>query len=441
MPRAEGLAARRVTLMLKPVGAGCNLRCHYCYYLPTAGDGGVRRMGEGTLEAMLAGYLPRAGDAVTLSWQGGEPTLAGLAWFERMVELVERHRRPTQRVVHALQTNGTLLDERWCRFLREQKVLVGISMDGLGEDHDHYRTMADGSGSYERVEWGLRLLRRHGVEHNVLVVLSDRNVVRPLAVWRELMRLGVDWVQFIPAVEWLSPEESERAGRHDAGWSGGARLDDWRGWQLASFSPDAEAYGAFLCAVFDEWFVKHRTRVSVRVFDSVLQTLVHGVAAECTYSDSCSSQLTVEHDGTVYGCDHYVEPRWRLGDVGEPVALTVDGEEAERDEGENWWDRLDGERLAGFGMRKLALGAECRSCRWLRLCYGGCPKHRPARGGITGPTVLCAGYRRLFEHTMERFEWLAGYLKEGQLPPAQRPARIERVRASKPVKRRKKRSR
>ncbi|WP_428390040.1 radical SAM protein [Mucisphaera sp.] len=449
---SPGVDARGVSLMIKPVGSACNLRCHYCYYLPVEGRLGSSscRMSLGVLEEVLAGYLPWAADRVTLSFQGGEPTLAGLAWFESVVGLVERYRREGQQVAFALQTNGTLLDEAWCVFLRKHGFLVGLSLDGLASDHDAYRVMArDGGGSYHEVLRGLRLLKRHRLEHNLMVVLNDRNVVHPERVWRELMRLGIDWVQFIPAVEWLSPDEQVRVGCHDSSWTGARTEDAWEGWRLADFSPDGAAYGRFLCRVFDAWFMAERQRVSVRVFDHVLSVLIQGQATECTYASSCRGQVTIEQDGSVFGCDHYVQEDWRLGRVAEEgVTLTVDGErpDAELTGERRWMADLDGARYQRFSERKLELEGECRSCRWRALCYGGCPKHRPARGELEGPTVLCEGYRAFFEHAMPGFQWLAGFLRAGQAPPAEVPVALAsrygvRGASVKRVKRRKSRRR
>ncbi|MEO1235727.1 MAG: radical SAM protein [Planctomycetota bacterium] len=419
--------------MLKPVGASCNLRCDYCYYLPVAEgyDAPAKRMSMQVLESVLAGYLPGAGEQVTLAWQGGEPTLAGLGWFEHMTTLVEKHRRPTQTVAHCLQTNGTLLDDAWGAFLREHRVLVGLSLDGLAADHDHYRKDPAGRGSHSRVMDGLGVLRRHGVEHNVLVVLNDRNVGRPRAVWERLMGLGVDWVQFIPAVEWVKPQDESDRGDPDA-------------WTTAPFSPTGAAYGRFLCDVFDRWFEKSRHRVSVRMFDAVLGVLVNGQAGECTYAPTCASQLTIEHDGSVYGCDHFVQPEWKLGRVGggwgcggEAAAeLTVEGRsvagEGSGGLDSDWMGRLDGSRFARFGARKGDLPSPCRVCEFRGWCRGGCPKHRTARGDLPGPNVLCDGYRAFYQHAGPRLGWLASYLKRGETPPREAPASLRPASAHRP---------
>ena len=377
----------RTTLMIKPVGAMCNLRCAYCYYLPTLEQWGghERRMSLDTLERLFAGALPRWGQHVTIAWQGGEPLLAGREFFEKALELQARYARPGQRVENAIQTNGTLLDQKWCQFMRDHEILVGISIDGPTRFHDHYRVTPRDEGSNEAVLDGLELLKKHRVEHNVLCVLNDRNVDHPDELLGYFLNRGVKWLQFIPAIEWGADGET-----------GGPRQ--------AGFSPSGEAYGRFLCRLFDRWFDRHRGEVSIRFFDSILMKLVRGGSPFCMLAPSCHSQITVEHDGSVFGCDHFVEPRWRLGVI----------------EDRNWPDRLDGERLAQFARRKSDLPDQCRQCEWLSLCHGGCPKHRPNRGEMPEPTTLCAGYRMFFDHAMARLQWLADYLKQGEQPPPPR---------------------
>lgn len=406
--------------MLKPVGATCNLACDYCYYLPVAESyaAPAKRMSLDMLDNILAGYLPGAADQVTISWQGGEPTLAGLPWFKRMIEIVEKHRRPGQTVSHCLQTNGTLLTDDWGAFLHQHQFLVGLSLDGLSRDHDHYRQDLQHRGTYQGVLAGRAILQKRQVEHNLLVVLNDRNVERPHEVWRNLIALRADWLQFIPAVEWTRDPIA----------------DDDTAWRTADFSPTGEAYGRFLCHIFDEWFTRHRHRVSVRMFDAILSILAHGRSTECTYSDTCAGQLTLEHDGQVYGCDHFVEPAWKLGQVSPPIPLTRDGqplthpcrdhgrgEDADAPLDRGWMQRLEASRFEAFGRRKQDLDASCRSCEYRRVCQGGCPKHRPARGDLPGPSVLCDGYRAFFAHALPRLEWLAGHIRRGQIPPAQAP--------------------
>jgi len=391
--------AARVSLMVKPVGAACNLSCEYCYYLPTRDalyGGRTRRMETAALESLLRDFLPRAGGDVLVAWQGGEPTLAGLDFFRAALELQAQYRRPGQRIAHALQTNGTLIDDAWGAFLHEHGFLVGISIDGPRSLHDRYRRDAAGRPSHAAVLRGLRTLRRHRVEHNVLCVVNDATVQYPKQVWSNLVALGVRWVQFIPAIEWCATD---------------------RGPELAAFSPSAEAYGRFLCDVFDAWFERDRHRVSVRFFDSLLHTIVHGHPTECTYAARCPAHLTVEHNGDVFGCDHFVTRRWQLGTLdtngGVAAPLTIRGAPPI-----GWPDRVDWSRLDAFAERKANLPAACEACPWRPLCHGGCPKHRPHRGDAAEPTVLCGAYRAFFAHAHLRLMWLAEHLRRGVRPPS-----------------------
>lgn len=381
---AACITSGHASLMIKPVGAMCNLRCTYCYYLPMLAqwEGHARRMSYETLEHLFAGALPRWGDRVTIAWQGGEPTLAGLEFFEEALMLQRQYARPGQRVDNAIQTNGTLLDETWCRFLRKHGILVGLSLDGPERFHDHYRTSARGEPSSNTVLDAITLMRRHGVEFNVLCVLNDRNIQHPEELLGYFLNRELRWLQFIPAIEW---EEDAETG-------------DTR---PAPYSPTGRAYGEFLCRLFDRWFDRHRHHLSVRLFDAVLMKLVRDEMPFCILSASCHMQLTVEHDGSVFGCDHFVEPRWRLGQIDD-----VD-----------WLEQLDLDRLHTFAERKQHLPESCIQCPWLQLCHGGCPKHRPWRGDVPAPSALCEGYRMFYAHAMDRLEWLAQHLGRGQQPP------------------------
>jgi uncharacterized protein len=422
MAAVHPLAPARTTLMIKPVGGLCNLDCQYCYYLPTIDEvygGHEQRMSLETLESVFAGYLPHASRQVTIAWQGGEPTLTGLGFFRKAIEFQHKYARPGQQISHALQTNGTLLDDEWCRFFRENKFLIGISIDGLGDDHDHYRVDKQGRPSFDRVMQGLRLLRHHQVEHNILCVLNDRNVKHPRKVFEALLKLGEKWMQFIPAVEWV-----EAQGTHTP--------------RLAPFSPDPDDYGRFLCEVFDLWFDRYRDTISVRHFDSILGALVQGQATICILGPQCHSQLTVEHNGDLFGCDHFVERRWQLGQINPApnVPLTIQGQPPTQAESSaeqipldpDWLDRSDAQKLGQFAARKQHLPEACSRCEWKLLCFGGCPKHRPHRGDVAEPTILCPAYKRFNAHAIMRLEWLANYLRAGTPPPPPEGAALKRRR-------------
>lgn len=449
------LQPSRVTVMIKPVGALCNLDCTYCYYLPTKAvfDGREHRMSEQTLEAIFAGVLPRFDNDVTIAWQGGEPTLAGLPFFEKAMELQQKYKRPEQRIRHALQTNGTLLDDDWGRFLHKHEYLVGLSVDGPRHFHDHYRLTNRHKPSSDQVMRGLRMLQRHGVEFNILCVLNDINVQHPDEVLDYLLNLGTKWLQFIPAIEWIPPEVPPEKSPEA---STEAAPGHPRGNRLAPFAPDGKAYGTFLCRVFDRWFERYRHKISVRIFDAVLNRLVLGEMPFCILDASCHNQLTIEHDGSIFGCDHFVERRWQVGKIGDrewqnpiridgsqDVGLTVHGgnmrkaddhagldiheandmqaykrdDAAEVAQDHGWLDRVDDGRLGAFAVRKQHLPDACRVCEWKPYCHGGCPKHRPHGGDLPEPSILCEGYKTFFTHAMPKFQWLAGFLRENRMPP------------------------
>ena len=425
----------RVTVMIKPVGALCNLRCTYCYYLPTVAiyDRPEHRMRLSTLESVFADLIRHADDDVTIAWQGGEPLLAGLDFFQQAMAFQDKYARKGQTIRHSLQTNGTLLSDEWCTFLKEHRFLIGFSIDGPPAFHDHYRLTNRGQPSSPRVFRGLKLLQKHKVDFNLLCVLNDANVDHPDEVLDYLLNFGTPFLQFIPAIEW------------DTAGNSGSNT-------LAPYSPDPQAYGRFLCRVFDRWFDEFRHRVSIRLFDAVLNRLVLDQTPLCILDGRCHNQLTIEHDGAVFACDHFVERRWQLAQIGDPqwhnpieldasgdVGLTVHGsgygispdhadndvdapkdvpaDAAEASIDAEWSDRVDAHRLGTFAQRKQLLPVKCLDCRWKRFCFGGCPKHRPAGGEAAETSILCPAYLVFFEHAMDRLEWLADHLRQNRQPP------------------------
>lgn len=395
------------SLLIKPVGAACNLDCAYCYYLDVKDavyGGHVHRMSLETLERTLRDFIAIAPDQATICWQGGEPTMAGLAFFEKAVEIQRACERPGQRITHALQTNGTLLDDDWCRLFKREAFLIGISIDGGPPLHDMYRVDTQGKKTHAKVMRGLKLLRKHGVEHNILCVLHRENVKHPRHLFEHLVGLGEKWLQFIPAIEW---ETDERTGEP----------------VLAPYSPRPEDYGRFMCETFDLWFEKYRDRVSVRDFDTALHQVLGYPAPLCIYNDACHRQMTVEANGDVFGCDHFVEPRWRIGQVhggpgnegsSPPVALTIGGKD--QVDGPAWPEQVNRDQLGVFGERKLDLPQTCHDCEYFHLCHGGCPKDRPHRGDKPEASILCEGYKMFFSHALMRLQWLAEHIASGTQP-------------------------
>ncbi|MHB8319839.1 MAG: anaerobic sulfatase maturase [Acidimicrobiales bacterium] len=367
-------------VMAKPTGALCNLDCSYCYYLPKAQlfPAGERfRMRPEVLEAYINAVIAASdGLVVQFAWHGGEPTLAGLDFFRNVVELQERHLPPRSRCVNHLQTNGTLLDDRWCSFLAEHRFAVGISIDGPAEVHDALRRDRRGRPTHARVMRGFRRLREAGVEPDVLCTLNATTAAYPLEVYRFFLDEEVRWLQFLPVVEALP---SGRASHR---------------------SVDPEAMGAFLCRVFDEWVRYDVGRIGVQNFVEPLLVVSGKPANLCVMAETCGRVPALEHDGTLFSCDHFVDPAHRLGDI------TTDELRA----------LLDGDEQVAFGAAKRdGLPACCKTCEVRFLCNGGCPKDRfvAARSGEGTLNYLCAGYRRFYSHALPFLVRMADLVREG----------------------------
>lgn len=386
--------ARPFHLMVKPAGAACNLACKYCFYI-SRWDGKVTGMSEAQLERFVRDYLAaHPGPEVTFGWQGGEPTLMGLDFFRKAVALQRQHCPPEKTVANALQTNGVMLDDAWCTFLRDERFLVGLSIDGPAKLHDRQRVDRGGRPTAERVLAAADLLRRTGVDFNVLCVVGSHNAHAPLQVYRFLRRLGSPFIQFIPLVERRrSPRPHDFAGPH--------AVDPDHGVDDASVTP--EAWGRFLIGVFDEWVTCDVGRIFVRDFDNWLGMWSGFPSTLCIHAETCGDALAVEADGTVYSCDHFVYPAYRLGRIGEhDLAGLVESPQQRR-----------------FGTDKRdALPQKCRDCRWRSLCHGGCPKHRfPAEHNLPAAPWLCQGWMDFFAHAAPAYDAMASLLARQQ-PPA-----------------------
>ncbi len=377
IPRRKQL----VSLLIKPAGPDCNLDCSYCFYLVKEKlfGPGAHRMSLETLEAIIRQAMEEGGPQITFAWQGGEPTLMGLPWFQKAIEFQERY-GAGKTVGNGLQTNGVLLDSTWARFLHERRFLVGLSIDGPAHVHDRYRIRRGGKASFGAVAEKARLLIDEGVETNALSVVTDYSAEYPEETYASLKELGFRFMQFIPCVERSAHDPSK----------------------LAPYSVSADAYGRFLVRIFDLWlddFVDGAPTTSVRYFDSVFHKYVGHSAPECTLGRTCGTYLVVEYNGDVYSCDFYVEPRWRLGNVA-TAGFSV---------------MLNSELQTRFGEWKADLPAKCRSCRWLGNCRGGCTKERNPHGA--DPSHFCRAYEMFFEHADAKLVDLALRWRR-QHPPA-----------------------
>jgi len=394
------------SVLAKPTGAACNLDCTYCFYLSKEllYDHDSQLMSESDLHSYLENLFDSQPDGpVEVAWQGGEPTLRGLAFFRRAVELAEQLHRPGQHVRHTLQTNGTLLDDKWGAFLAEHDFLVGLSMDGPLDLHDTYRVNRAGRGSHTQVLRGWQILQRHGVEANIICTVHAANQHHPREVYRYFRDiLGARYLQFIPVVERVPAEQLSLA---EAGWRSephGARtvLYQQHGNAVTSRSANPTAYGEFLVEIFDEWLTRDVGAVFVQDFDVMLANLF-GQHSLCVHSPECGNAIAVEHNGDVYSCDHYVEPDHLLGNVvRESLASLVSSSQ----------------QLKFGRSKRTSLPAQCQACpvRW--ACHGGCPKDRFATTADRDPQLnyLCGGYYAFFTHAQPAIEEMGRLLRFGR---------------------------
>lgn len=368
--------------MAKPTGPICNLDCKYCFYLekerlyPSGTDW---RMSPETLESFVRQHIEAHSiPEVIFAWQGGEPTLLGVDFFRRAVELQKKYGRG-RRIENAFQTNGVLLDDEWCRFFKDNQFLVGISIDGPEEIHDHYRVDRGGAPSFQRVMRGVEALKRNEVDFNTLTVVSRANQDHPLEVYGFLKAIGSLVMQFIPLVE---------------------RDPDGK---VQEFSVEAEPYGKFLTSIFDEWVRHDVGRHFVQLFDVSLASWIGMPQSLCWFRETCGAALALEHNGDLYSCDHYVYPENRLGNImDEPLASLVNSEQQRK-----------------FGQdKKDTLPRYCLDCDVRFACHGECPKRRfiQTPDGEEGLNYLCAAYQRFFRHVDPYMKFMAQRLRQRQSP-------------------------
>ena len=399
-------AERRFHVMAKPAGSACNLDCTYCYYLgkrTLPGGPGTGRMSDEVLERFVADYVASVdGDEVVFSWQGGEPTLLGLDFFRRVVDVQKKHARPGRKISNDLQTNGVLLDDDWVAFLKERGFLVGLSIDGPRDVHDHYRVTKGGEPTFERVIAAARRLQRGGVPFNTLTCVHRFNATRPLDVYRFLRReLGSTYLQFIPIVEHrdfdtVAPNAWDPATLPVVGTPRASPGDPDS--IVTPWSVDADEYGRFLCKVWDEWMARDVGKVYVGFCETLVVQHMWMPSQVCVFSRDCGTGVAMEHDGSVYACDHYVYPSHRLGNVRERSLA----------------DMVFSPGQQAFGRAKSdTLPAYCRQCEFLSDCWGECPKNRLLKtpDGEPGLNYLCPGLKRFFAHAVPAAERMAQRLR------------------------------
>ncbi|MCZ2151243.1 MAG: anaerobic sulfatase maturase [Bryobacterales bacterium] len=359
-----GTTPRITSLLIKPVSAVCNLDCSYCFYLDRETDPyqalGKRAMQEETLERLIDSFLFYSYPNSVFAFQGGEPTLAGLPFFRRVVELQKERGRNGQNVSNAIQTNGMLVDEDWCALFREYRWLVGLSLDGPEEIHDLHRVNKAGHSTWKRVMESLRLMQREKVDFNVLCVLSKANVGRAKELYRFFTGLGVDNIQYIPLSEF-----------------------DGDGNPLP-YTITASEYGQFLCETFDLWWPQRR-KIRIRTFDNIAEALAGQKPGSCTMHETCDSYVVVEYNGDIFPCDFFVEKDWRLGNI----------------EIDSWAEIARKQRRYAFARKKALAHPECEVCEWQAMCHGGCPKSRYGMNRrFEDLDYFCEAYRMMFRKTV-----------------------------------------
>ena len=397
-------------LLAKPSGSTCNIDCTYCFFLSKEAlyPNDKSRMSAATLDAYIRQLLEsHRTPEVTVAWQGGEPTLMKVEFFEHAVSLVEKYRRPGQNVQQTFQTNGLLLDDEWCRFFKKHNFLVGLSVDGPRELHDTYRRDRRGGGTFDLVMRGWSHLRDHGVDFNILCTVNAANQAHGRTIYRFFRdELGAKWMQFIPIIERATEQTIDIANQ---GWSdrpgrGKRLLYTQTGNLVTERSVGGEQYGRFMIDIFEEWVRRDVGRVFVQLFDVTLEAYF-GRHLLCIHAPTCGYGPALEHNGDLYTCDHFVEPDHKLGNIHTTHMAELVASRQMRKFGD---DKRDG------------LTKQCRQCEVRFLCNGGCPKDRfsLSRDGEPGHNYLCPGLELFFTHTRPLMGTMGQLLKSGR-PPAQ----------------------
>jgi uncharacterized protein len=364
--------------MWKTVSEDCNLACDYCYYSTCGGKPGskINRIDSALLEKFIQEYMGKSKGNASFAWQGGEPLLAGLEFFEEVVALQARHAPPNTAISNALQTNATLITERWAQFFKTYNFLVGVSLDGLQEVHDARRVDAAGKGSFDRVMKGIQQLRRYGVDFNILTVIHQGNVAKAKELMAFYRKEKFGFVQFIPCMDFRS-QQVDRPGVYD-------------------ITP--EEYGEFLCEIFDEWYNDGKPDISERFFDNMLSVYVNREAELCIHRSACPQTIILEQNGDAFPCDFYINDSWKVGNVGVNSIEEI----------------LAHPRYADFKAMKPNLPEKCKSCNWKSLCHGGCPRNRKWTEGLekSDPDYFCKSYMRVYAYAHKRMEALGESLRK-----------------------------
>ncbi|MBW4084321.1 anaerobic sulfatase maturase [Paenibacillus sp. S150] len=373
---AVGHQGGHLSVMWKTVSEACNLACDYCYYSTCGGKPDkINRIDPQVLETFIADYMAHTSGSASFAWQGGEPLLAGIDFFREVVRLQAKYAPPNTTISNAIQTNGTLINDEWARLFKEYRFLVGVSLDGPEHIHNARRVNAAGQGSYDRVMRGIGHLRRHQVDFNILSVLHEGNVRRAQEMMDFYRTEGFTHVQFIPCMDFRSQETGK----------------------APDFHITPEQYGQFLCELFDIWYNGGNPQFSERFFDTLLDQTLGREAGLCIHSSSCPRTLILEQNGDAYPCDFYISEDYKLGNVGRDALEDI----------------LRSPVYTRFLSQKPSLPESCKSCEYLSLCHGGCPRNRrwDTREDYIYPDYFCQSYKMIYAHSAAGMKRLAGSVR------------------------------
>lgn len=398
-------ASRNFHILTKPIGPICNLDCKYCFYLekqklyPSERQW---RMSDEVLEEYVRQYIQgQSSQEIYFAWQGGEPTLLGVEFFQKAVTLQKKY-AGGKTISNALQTNGTLLDGKWCEFLATENFLIGLSIDGPRELHDKYRPDKGQQPTFDSVMRGLKFLQKHKVAFNTLTVVNRGNSCQPLEVYRFLKSIGSEFMQFIPLVERNASAQQKQIGLDFAAPPDSEDVENFQS-PVTECSVEATQYGNFLCAIFDEWVRNDVGKIFVQLFDVALESWMGLGSSLCVFAEKCGAALALEHNGDLYSCDHYVYPKYRLGNLIK----------------QNLGEMVGSLQQIKFGNDKSdSLPQFCRKCEVRFACNGECPKHRFIKtpDGEAGLNYLCPTYKKFFNHIAPYMNVMVRLLETGRAP-------------------------
>lgn len=376
-------------IMAKPSSYHCNIKCEYCFYLQKEQSLAhrVNSMTEQTLENYVRNYISSfPGDKVDFMWQGGEPTLLGIDFFKKAIELQKKF--SGAKIIHnSFQTNGIALNRQWCEFFKENEFLIGISVDGLENVHNKYRISVNGRPTFERVKNAIELLKEYRIDFNTLTVVNDQNWNKGKETYKALKELGTTFMQFIPVVE-------------VANYSPQQDFNPSKKYRMASFSVPQEGYGKFLWDIFNEWIKKDIGYIFINIFDDLLGQWLGFPSSSCVHQKTCGRSMILESNGDIYSCDHFVYPAYKIGNVNQQVLMNIVNSTQQIKFGEKKWQTLT---------------KQCQKCDVRYFCYGGCPKHRivPLKGEQFKQNYLCPSYQLFFRNTAPLMSYMRDLIQQG----------------------------